>query len=92
MTDLQKMEKAIQENEAAGLKLREEFENLPISGLRIGDFLVDPEGFNGVVMYYLTNTDLVPDIDPRLELISRISKLDVVKGFNAGNQRLKECR
>lgn len=51
------------------------------SSLMVGDYVIGPKDFNSMVMYVLTNTDLVPN-DTRLELIEHIKKLKIVKGFN----------
>lgn len=40
-------------------------------GLRIGNVEISPEDFNVMVLYYMTNTDLIEN-DKRLELYDQI--------------------
>lgn len=56
--------------------------------IRIGDYFINVEDFNELILYYLTNTGLEFD-DKRLELIEKIKKLHQVDGWNRYNKRLE---
>jgi hypothetical protein len=53
----------------------------------LGDYEIPIEDFLILTKYVLINTDLHPN-DPRLEFLEEIKKLEVVKGFNPGKERL----
>jgi hypothetical protein len=55
-----------------------------IEGMHIGNI-----DFSHLVWYWLTNTDLQKDKDPRLELLDRVKKLVVVDGLNPNRNRLE---
>lgn len=54
----------------------------------VGDYEININDFNELILYYLTNTDLEAG-DKRLELLEKIKKLHQVDGFNGGNKRLE---
>lgn len=54
----------------------------------VGDYEININDFNELILYYLTNTDLEAG-DKRLELLEKIKKLHQVDGWNKENKRLK---
>lgn len=54
----------------------------------IGDYEININDFNELILYYLTNTDLEAG-DKRIELLEKIKKLHQVDGWNKENKRLK---
>lgn len=58
-----------------------------IRGIRIGDYDIGEEDFSVIVLYWLTNTDLLPG-DKRLKLIEDIKNLKIEKGYSEGRNRL----
>ena len=56
--------------------------------VHIGDYEININDFNELVLYYLTNTDLEVG-DKRIELLEKIKKLHQVDGWNKENKRLK---
>lgn len=57
--------------------------------IRVGDYYININDMNGLIMYYLTNTDL-DNNDVRIELVDRIKNLHIVPGYNANNNRFEE--
>ena len=67
-------------------------QNLPIKTwgakeVEIGDYIVSTLDFVQMVIYVMTNTDLVKN-DQRLVLQKLISSLTKTEGYNEGNKRL----
>ncbi len=53
----------------------------------LGGYLIPMAAFMTIVMYILTNTDLV-ESDPRREFVERVKSMQLTPGRNQGGQRL----
>lgn len=55
----------------------------------IGDYEISLMDFLAAAEYVLTNTDLKPNDDPRLQFVKCVESMKEVDGYNADMKRLK---